>query len=91
MREQPYLHLDETSYTYLANGVRKVAWVWVSADTIYYEVALSRGKRVLEWLVPESGEMIVVIAGRHITEIFCDSEVLDAYPAGEQASRVARR
>ena len=28
LRQQPYIHCDETSYTYLANGERKVAWVW---------------------------------------------------------------
>ena len=65
LREQPYLHLDETSYTYLANGERKVAWIWVlaSKDTIYYELALSRGKQVLEKLIPDPGGMIAVVDG----------------------------
>ena len=65
LREQPYLHLDETSYTYLANGERKVAWVWVlaSKDIIYYELALSRGKQVLEKLIPDPGGLIAVVDG----------------------------
>ena len=65
LRKQPYIHCDETSYTYLANGERKVAWVWVlaSQDTIYYELALSRGAQVLEKLIPDPGGMIAVVDG----------------------------
>ena len=66
LKKQSHIHADETSYTYLAKRKREVAWVWVLADktTVVYELALSRGKAVLEKLFPvDPGGLIAVVDG----------------------------
>jgi transposase len=57
MKDSPYLHIDQTGHK--CQGKRGWGWIFTSRDISVLKLTLSRGKKVLQGLLPSYGGQVI--------------------------------